>query len=1709
MNDFVFVDSEINSKNQISDLGAIKEDGSAFHQNNPKGFQLFLKGCKFIVGHNIVRHDFKYIKRFLPFRYRVIDTLFWSPILFPNKPYHKLVKDDKIDNDDINNPLSDSIKCKDLYFDEVSKFNTLPPKVKDIFGELLYKQDEFSGFLESVHWSHRMFANTKVLIRDTFKGLICSNANLDKLIKDYPVELAYSLALITAEDKKSITPSWVLHAYPNVQNVIHELRSKNCHDEKCPYCSSTFKAKEKLFEFFGYKEFRTFEGENLQENAVECALERKSLLAIFPTGGGKSLTFQLPALIEGESIRGLTVVISPLQSLMKDQVDNLEKKSIVGAVTINGLLSPVERAENIELVRNGTASLLYIAPESLRSKTIEKLLLSREIARIVIDEAHCFSSWGHDFRVDYLFIADFIKNLQEKKELKDNIPVSCFTATAKPKVISDIYSYFKTRLGIELKLFASSATRKNLRYKVLYQENESDKYQTLRELLIQNNCPTIVYVARVKDTISLAERLTNDGIPAIAFNGQMERSEKIVNQNQFMSNEVQVIVATSAFGMGVDKSDVKLVIHYDISDSLENYVQEAGRAGRDQTIQADCYVLYNEDDLDKHFLLLNQTKITINEIQQVWRAIKSMTVKNRQTVSASALEIARRAGWDDNVQDLETRIRSALSALEQAGYIKRKMNSPRVFATGVLVKSFMDASAKIDSSNLFEDDISKQNAKRIIKRIISAKSTSKMDEEAETRVDYIADVLGLPRMEVEESISKMRQAGILADSMDLNAYIKKSEETKTTNIIGRFARLEQYMLEEIFKHEGKIDLKEFNDQALKDGIKDSTIKNIRTILFYWSLKELIKYRRNNNIYYVEPLLSLDKIKHAVNKKIGLASRIARYLFEKANKKDAEEELVQFSLLELMKELKGTVSLFNDDYNFESKDIEDALLYLSKIEAINLEGGFIVLYNILNVERIITDNHIQYKREDYKELANYYKMKTQQIHIVGEFANMMLSSYEDALTYVKDYFNLDYDVFLKKYFKGRQRSGEIIKNITPKKYKLLFGDLSEMQKQIIDDDQSQFISVIAGPGSGKTRVLVHKLAALLLLEDIKSEQLLMLTFSRLAARHFKNRLVELVGGAANFVDIKTFHSYCFDLLGKVGNEDEFDDVVGTAVDMIKRGEVEEDKISKAVLVIDEAQDMDQSEYNLVKALIAKNPEIKIIAVGDDDQNIFEFRGSDSKYLESLVSDYGATKYEMVENYRSKQNIVVLSNLFAKTIRKRIKTSDIIPVSKEKGFVSITEHTSSNLEIPICADLFSRNLSGTTAVLTATNESALKVVGILIKHGIEAKLIQSDDNINLYNLPEFRTFVNQLSKCDSPVVDDDYWGQTKELLKVKYEKSNILKRVIKIIETFEKENKTKYRNDFITYISESSFNDFESFDSNQIVVSTIHKAKGREFDNVFMLLDGNSYNNDEEKRKLYVGLTRAKNNLFVHIYGPHFKWFDKRLSINYENDENEYQEPADMEIQLGFKDVNLGYFKYFKQHILQLRSGDKMINQSDYLVHNNSKILKFSASFNEKLKGFLDKGYKIVKSEIRYILAWRDKEHPEEDEIAIILPNIYLKREGFEDDDSNSAFHINENNSLTEEKIINSVEEINRESKNNKEDDSTKTLLANSLKNFRTNLSKKQNIPPYVILSDKTIDEIVKLLPISKEELLECHGFGKKKYESFGEEIIEIVKQCYKK
>ena len=1586
-----FIDLEIDGKGRILDIGGVK-NGLSFHSARIPEFADFVSDCDCLCGHNIIGHDIKYLKPFLRKEYILIDTLYLSPLLFPRKPYHKLLKDDKILTEELNNPLNDSLKAQSLYDDEVMAFKALDKDFQQLYYDLLNEDIHFSGFFKSIEYvpSRKPFffrKSTADIFRELFKGKICEHSNVESFVRDHKVECAYAAALISTDDRNSITPAWILHNYPSVENVIRGLRAVNCGDARCAYCSQKLNAEYSLKKWFGYDRFRTFGGEPLQENAAKAAIKGESLLAIFPTGGGKSLTFQLPALMAGETVRGLTVVISPLQSLMKDQVENLEKKGISEAVYINGLLSPIERRNALERVESGEASLLYIAPEQLRSKTIEKVLMSRTLVRIVIDEAHCFSAWGQDFRIEYMFIGEFIKHLQECKGLDTPIPVSCFTATAKPKVISDICDYFRDRLGISLKRFTTDVARTNLRYTVLFRTSDEDKYQTLRNLLDGTKCPAIVYVTRTKAAEKIAERLGKDGFDAKAFHGQMEVNTKVKAQDDFMSGKVRIIVATSAFGMGVDKSDVGLVVHYEISDSLENYIQEAGRAGRDVNSQAECYVLYNDDDLNKHFILLNQTKLTLSEINQVWSAVKKLTAKH-DCIHISALEIARKAGWEE-IRDVETKVKSAIAALETAGYLRRGMNSPRIFATSIVPRNMDEASERIERCPDFTED-DKLDARRIIKSLISERSRSRAGTaEAESRVDYLSDMFGIETRKVISIVERMRVAGILAKDDDMTAYLRLGQLRKFKYYI----QLERFLAETVIGECAKFSLKEINEKAIASGIARSSVKDIRTILFFWTIRHYIEKRPVTDDYVqIAAKVSASDLEKQIAVRNSIASFIV-YRFKDNNKEEDGEVKVGFSLA-------GLVGDYNDSALFPEKiDVgmaEEALLFLAKTGILNLEGGFMVLYNKLQIERL-KDSKCRYKKDDYHNLDDFYKQRIQQIHIIGKYANMMVSDRKRAVEYVHDYFVMEFKSFIKKYFDAKEEK-RIGRNVSERKYNELFGGLTQTQSAIINDNESRFIVVPAGPGSGKTYVLVRKLASLILLEDVKSEQLLMLTFSRAAAVEFKKRLRDLIGNAAEYVEIKTFHSYSFDILGRKGSVDDSGHIVAYAVEGILRGRVERSRITKSILVIDEAQDLGVQEFELVKELIRLNDDMRVIAVGDDDQNIYEFRGSDSGNMKSLITDYGASVYDMMENFRSSEAVVSISNNYVKGMSNRLKSAPIICRRSDRGCVRLIHHASLDYEQAIVNEILSGAPGGTVCVLTATNDDALVISALLNKSGRRARLIRSNDGFYLRDLAEFRFFLDTIREFDAACLDNDTWTKSAEMVVEHFRGSECLEMFRNCLEAFNEECPgRKYISDFENFLLESRLEDFSKSRSSEIIVSTIHKSKGCEYDNVYISLKGLGDITDRERRMIYVGMTRAKNNLSVHFSNVNL-FLDKSLQRFIIEDNTVYGAPVEVLMQLSHRDVVLDIFKGCQDSLPGLLSGTGLFVSGDYLYAETGgrrvKVLRFSSAFRTQLSRMVSKGYLPVKAKVRFQVFWSYEEptgetgSPTRSEIMIVLPDLLL-------------------------------------------------------------------------------------------------------------------------
>ncbi len=1599
MDSILYFDLEADPKthkvNELAVLYGVKE----YKGPGLTTFNAWIQEADFICGHNIVYHDIPILEAAIGEKFtgkKIIDTLLWSPLLYPSNPYHNLNKDYKgFSHRDENNPILDSKLSAEYLHDFVIRFSELDNNWQDILINLLGNHNHFKGFIEYVVNDLRDI-DLKQSIVDFVYGKVCENVNWDELISGSPVELAYVLALINA-DEDSIIAKWVLNKYPKTQLIIDTIRFKNCNDRQCNYCNLSLNPKNALYRYFGYHDFRRFQGDgplSLQEKAVHAELRGESFLTVFPTGGGKSLTYQLPALIRGDLKRELTVVISPLVSLMKDQVDVLESRhQNVKAAFISSLLSVLEREHAIERVQNGGVHILYVSPESLRSSTMFRILKGRSIARFVIDEAHCFSAWGQDFRVDYLFIGDFIRSLQHKDR---PIPVSCFTATAKPQVIQDIKEYFQNRLGLNLSEFVSRADRVNLAYTVISVSSSEEKLEKLRLLLIEENKPTIIYCSRIKTVLSVAVYLTKSGITCTTFHGKLDKDEKVRNQDDFMRDIVQVIVATSAFGMGVDKSDVQQVIHFEISDSLENYIQEAGRAGRDDNIQAHCYILFNENDLNKHFALLQNSKLNQKEIGQIWKAIKNQT-KLRDKLSQSAIELARVAGWETDVRDLENRVTASLAALEDRGYIKRTHNNIRIYANSITTKKVDVADQKIDGATQLTE-IQKTNCKRLIRRLI---------KEGECQVDYLSNSLGLKPKEVQDTIEQLRVIGLLADRKDLTAFLEVSKSKNNSEaVLLKFLSIENSLLKSLKKELKQFSLRELNQKVINEGVKESEISDILCILIWWEKLGFInknRIDRERQIYRLKWHRSINEIAELYDNRKVLSVNILKKLLAYHTIQNSDSTKrdfpVEFSILELNKAIDSDLLRTQSITNL---DIERALLYLNHIHALKLEGGFMVFHKRFNIERTNPNNNSQFNKEDYAKLEGFYNHKIQQIHIVGEYAKRCINDYENAMRFVSDYFSKDYQDFLGTYFPRNQQQ-KMKRPMTMERFEQLFGGLDFHQLNIVKAQEDQIL-VAAGPGSGKTEVLVRKIASLLTMEDVKPEQFLMLTFSKSAALEFRSRVIKLIPELGRFIKIATFHGFCFELLGQLGDDSKIKSIIELATEAIENETVDVSFVlNKSVLLLDEFQDVDSAEWNLISVIRKKSENLRVIAVGDDDQNIFEFRGADIKYMKGYLNETYTVRYNLLINYRSKENLIEFTNELVQKIKFRIKENEILTAAqKDDGFIKIIKHKSKNLIEPLCQDIISLNLTGTTAVLTATNNQALTIASYLTRKGLDAQLVTGSTELRLSKLVEVRWMTELLKRkqLSDGILSTEILIAIKEEVNSHFSNNPLLEICHSIIDLFINKCGPRYHYlDWHSFIQGINIEDVQSPNSKRLYISTMHKSKGKEFDNVFLLLENFPVINDEKARLLYVAATRAKKSLIIHDNKGTFDKVGDSLRIARLTDEKMYSNPSQVVLELELRDVQLDLYSkpQLKRILDNLKSGDELfygeVEFSNGIgrglnTKSGNNIILFSKKFQQTLLKIESSGYKITKAKIAYIIYWYNEKF--ESEYKVPLARILLNR-----------------------------------------------------------------------------------------------------------------------
>ena len=431
-----------------------------------------------------------------------------------------------------------------------------------------------------------------------------------------------------------------------------------------------------LRRYFGFSSFR-----EPQEEIIRDVLAGRDVLVVLPTGGGKSLCYQLPALLS----EGLTLVVSPLIALMKDQVDVLRARGAPVAV-FHSLQTAAERAETLERLRSGNCRLLYVAPERFRAAGFAEVLGGLRVDRFAIDEAHCLSQWGHDFRPDYLRLGEAIRELGRP-------PVAAFTATATPVVRRDIVEHLGLRDPV---VRVSGFARPNLSFRVRRVSGEAEKLEATGNL-VRRWKTGIVYCATRKRVEKVSSELVEQGVSVISYHGGMEGGAREAAQNRFMDRQFDVAVATNAFGMGIDRADVRFVLHYELPGSPEAYYQEAGRAGRDGE-PAVCELLYNYADRRTQEFFIEGSNPRPELIRRVFDVLRSLADAKGEVLLPADDLVERLPGRENPIA-----VSTSLGILARLGAVERfDVAGRRLRGTRILRPDSRGAQLKLDEARIRE-----------------------------------------------------------------------------------------------------------------------------------------------------------------------------------------------------------------------------------------------------------------------------------------------------------------------------------------------------------------------------------------------------------------------------------------------------------------------------------------------------------------------------------------------------------------------------------------------------------------------------------------------------------------------------------------------------------------------------------------------------------------------------------------------------------------------------------------------------------------------------------------------------------------------------------------------------------------------------------------------------------------------------------------------
>ncbi|WP_020677321.1 RecQ family ATP-dependent DNA helicase [Geopsychrobacter electrodiphilus] len=1565
------LDLETTLEGKIFKIGAVYQEGT-FERQGKFNLQTALAeldqfgaGATYVLGHNLLGHDLPLLETVSPnlslLKKPVIDTLYLSPLAFPENPYHRLVKDYKLVRQSINDPVADAQLAASIFADQWEAFEELrhhSPQVIDFY-RFCFENSE----IKAVRWDglsevFKCLGAATIELEDSLRTFneitvdkVCTTA-LRTVAKQYvwdPAEcatLAYCVAWLRVAGHNSVLPPWVRHRFPSTVSILRQLRDIPCTDPNCDYCRLNHDPVGQLERYFGFSAFRPVpaapDGSSLQESIVRHGMSDQSQLAILPTGGGKSLCFQIPALVRNFRRGTLTIVVSPLQALMKDQVDNLVANTGTPfAAALYGMLTPPERGQVLESVRMGDIAILYVSPEQLRNRSFREVISQREIGCWVFDEAHCLSKWGHDFRTDYLYAARFIREFSQEQKVP--IPaIACFTATAKKDVSEEIVDYFRRELGQELRLFEGGVDRNNLHFEV-QTVGRAEKFERVYDLLadrLDSEGAAVVYAATRKRTEEISEYLVKKGIVSDAFHAGLKAPNKKQIQEDFIAGKLQVICATNAFGMGIDKDNVRLVIHAEIPGSLENYLQEAGRAGRDQQ-DAECVLLYDEQDIETQFKMGAFSELTLNDIMQILRGLKKAKRNRAGEIVITTGEILRSdavdTSFDSSDNSADTKVKTAVAWLERAGIVERNHNSTGVFQGRPAIKNIEEAREKISALNL--PALTKRRWFAVLAALMNANpdeglSADKLAELPEFLDEPIPDAEGKKSLQensdsqrILQTLNDMAEAGLIKRDLLLTAFVRYKVGNHSLLALEKVCTLEKALLKLLQEEEPDaegwlhLSLRRLNQRLLDEGfisipeflysIFNSLARDGRGLAGQRGSLELKSF--GTDLYRVKLHRGWD----ALIKTSELRSSLAKNLLDAIIAKIPDSTpasasiLVEFSLDDLVAALKGDLFLSGQVKN-ELAAIERALMFLHEQEVIVLQQGLAVFRQAMTIK--LLEQKRRYTKGDYSPLADHYKERTFQVHVMNEYARLGAEKIQIALGLVAAYFTMDKFDFVKRFFAGRK---EILDRATSQEsFRRIVDNLENpVQMAIVSAPTTENMLVLAGPGSGKTRVVVHRCAYLLRVERIPSKSILVLCFNRQAAGELRRRLWDLIGPDAIGVTVLTYHGLAMrltgtsfaDRLSKQADEViDFDQLIDKAIRLLKGeedipGVVQDDLRDRLLagyqhILVDEYQDIDQRQYDLVSAIAGRtldddDAKLTIMAVGDDDQNIYSFRGANVAFIRQFEEDYQAKFQYLVENFRSTANIIAVGNAHIFQNQDRMKTEYPIRINKgrerldaggdwthldsfTKGRVQIlaveNRQAQANILVAQLEKLKKHNPSlqwFDCAVLARTHEELAPIRAALEHVEIPVAYGRQDLSLPIGRVRE----ITQLFDALEPLRNELKRARDLEHILAKMPgqnsgKPNIWWELLTVClqawheETGNAELPVKHAIDYLwEALAEQKR---ERFMGRGVFLSTVHFAKGMEFDHVYVSdggWDAHNGEGEEERRVYYVAMTRARQTL----------------------------------------------------------------------------------------------------------------------------------------------------------------------------------------------------------------------------------------------------------